>query len=322
MSTDAMRLLVTGGTGMVGKAIQEQIGSDNAVFVGSKNFDLTNSEQVKDMFKWNQPTHVIHLAAKVGGVKANMKANGDFFALNQQMNANVLRTAYETESCVRLVSLLSTCVYPDSAHVTYPLTENQLHAGPPHSSNFGYAFSKRMLEVQSRAYNEQDGNKKFLCAIPCNVYGKHDNFDLEDGHVVPALIRKIHEANLAGFKEVNLWGTGEPVREFTYAADIARDLISLVGLKDPVHATYNIGHTMESTSIRVLAEKIMSALGSDLLELKWDVNSPNGQMKKPSNTDRYMSEFPRNTYTTLDDGLKETCVWFLENYPNVRGVRK
>lgn len=320
-----MKLLVTGGTGMVGKAIQELIGEENAVFVGSKNFDLTNSEDVKDMFKWNKPTHVIHLAAKVGGVKANMKANGDFCALNQQMNANVLRTAYETESCVRVVSLLSTCVYPDAAHVTYPLTEDQLHVGPPHSSNYGYAYAKRMVEVQSRAYNEQAKNrssKKFVCAIPNNIYGKYDNFDLEDSHVVPAMVRKIHEANLSGAKEVNLWGTGEPVREFTYALDIARDLISLVGLKEPAHTTYNIGHTMESTSVRVLAEKVMSALGIEPLELKWDANSPNGQIKKPSNTDKYMCEFPKNVYTTLDDGLKETCAWFLENYPNVRGVNK
>ena len=317
-----MKLLVTGGTGMVGKAIQDLVGEDNTVFVGTKNFDLTNSEKVKEMYKWNQPTHVIHLAAKVGGVRANMRANGDFCAINQQINVNVLRTAHETESCVRVVSLLSTCVYPDSDHVTYPLTENQLHAGPPHSSNFGYAHSKRMIEVQSRAYNEQSGNKKFICAIPNNIYGKFDNFDLEDSHVVPALIRKIHEANLAGSKEVNLWGTGEPVREFTYAADIARDLISLVGLKDPLHTTYNIGHTMENTSIRVLAEKVMLALGSEPLELKWNTSNPNGQMKKPSNTDKYMSEFPRNTYTTLDDGLKETCAWFLENYPNVRGIEK
>jgi len=314
-----VKLLVTGGTGMVGKAIQERIWDEEGVFVGSKNFDLTNSEQVNDMFKWNKPTHVIHLAAKVGGVKANMSANGDFCALNQQINANVLRAANETKSCVKVVSLLSTCVYPDSAHVVYPLTESQLHKGPPHSSNFGYAYSKRMIEVQSRAYNEQNGNKKFICAIPNNIYGKHDNFDLEDSHVVPAMMRKIYEAKLSGDSKLKLWGTGEAIREFTYAPDIARDLLNLVNLVYPLYETYNIGNTSQPISIKRLAETLCMISGFDYAKIEWDSSEPTGQLRKPSSTALYNSEYPMEYYTTIEVGLRETWDWFEETYPNVRG---
>lgn len=307
---------------MVGRAIQERIWEEEGVFVGSRNFDLTNSEQVKDMFKWNSPTHVIHLAAKVGGVKANMEANGDFCALNQQINANVLRTAHETKSCVKVVSLLSTCVYPDSAHVSYPLTESQLHKGPPHSSNFGYAYSKRMIEVQSRAYNEQCGNKKFICAIPNNLYGKYDNFDLQDSHVVPAMMRKIYEAKENNAQVLKLWGTGEAIREFTYVSDVARDLLNLTNLVYPLYETYNIGNTLQPISIKRLAKTLCIISGFDYDKIEWDVSEPTGQLRKPSSVALYNNEYPMEYYTTMEDGLKETWDWFVKNYPNVRGASK
>lgn len=316
-------LLVTGGTGMVGKAVQSTYGNTGAVYLGSSDCDLTNFERTCEVLEHYKPTHIIHLAAKVGGVQGNTIHVGDFCAFNQQINSNLLRAAYELESCERVVSLLSTCVYPDEACVTYPLTEDQLHAGPPHDSNFGYAYAKRMIEVQSRAYNQQLGRSKFLCAIPNNIFGTHDNFDLEGGHVVPSMIRKIYEARESNQESVEMWGDGRPCREFTYAPDIARDLLLLTfGLKEgSKHSVYNIGNVMEEMSIADVVAKVCDCLGWHG-EIRWNTDKPSGQLRKPSKTLRFMSEFPMATNTTFDDGLKETCKWFVDNYPNVRGVGK
>lgn len=676
-------LLVTGGTGMVGKAIQSIYGNTGAVYLGSLDCDLTNFERTCMALEHYKPTHIIHLAAKVGGVQGNTTYVGDFCAINQQINSNLLRAAYELESCERVVSLLSTCVYPDEACVTYPLTEDQLHAGPPHDSNFGYAYAKRMIEVQSRSYNQQLGRSKFLCAIPNNIYGKcfssdtevltprgitnikqlkvgdsiyslnpntfkveianvinttcfdskesyhfsssvtdfivtpehkmffrqnnkfgkkpasyfenkcgkqygqitlahhlpfvetkssnvidlkkyaddkhldlakndstrdhksssskffplecdsldfaeflgwfiskgsmnchltkggkqsfpnmetgqiclsqcpnknksnhekiknllsrmripfgcheknlyftsrlfrnyineeigngsenkkipsrflqhgshkerlilyetlmagdgnknrnrystkskqlsedfvhlcfllgikvgkvtedsgcyrisirqtkqnptvkyknikHneselyqqyycvtveknniiyagrnsklnwigqcDNFDLDNGHVVPSMIRKIYEARESKQTFVEMWGDGRPCREFTYAPDIARDLLLLTfGLKEgSKHSVYNIGNVMEEMSIADVVAKVCDCLGWHG-EVKWNTNKPSGQLRKPSKTLRFMSEFPMATNTTFDDGLKETCKWFVDNYPNIRRIQ-
>ena len=141
------------------------------------------------------------------------------------------------------MSLLSTCVYPDAPYITYPLTEAQLHLGPPHVSNFGYAYAKRAVDVMSRAYRQQYGCN-FITAIPNNLYGENDNFHLEDSHVIPALIRKIWEAKINNKKNVKCWGDGTPLREFTYSKDIARILIFLLeNYNEP--GPINIGSTNE-----------------------------------------------------------------------------
>jgi GDP-L-fucose synthase len=138
--------------------------------------------------------NIIHLAAKVGGLQANLNSPADFYFENHKLNQRLLESAKKAGS-KKVVSLLSTCVYPDAPYITYPLTEDQLHLGPPHHSNFGYAYAKRMVDVMSRAYRQQYGCN-FITAIPNNLYGENDNFDLEDSHVIPALMRKIWEAKI------------------------------------------------------------------------------------------------------------------------------
>ena len=214
----------------------------------------------------------------------------------------------------KVISLLSTCVYPDN--VTYPITEEQLHLGPPHPSNFGYAYSKRMIEVQSRAYRQQYGCN-FMCAIPNNLYGENDNYHLEDGHVIPALMRRIYEAKINGDPTVEVWGDGSPRREFTYSLDIAEILFYLLenyDRPDPI----NIGYTGE-LSIKEVAESLCKNLEYEG-NIKWNSEMPNGQFRKPSSNKNLLAlGWDENKYTKFEAGIKKSCEWFIDNYPEVRG---
>ena len=315
-------ILVTGGTGMVGKAIESIC--PNATFVGSSDCDLRSPLAVNELFLKHRPKFVIHLAARVGGVKGNSDYVADFFTDNIMINTNVLSYAHKFK-VEKAISLLSTCVYPDKEYITYPLTEEQLHLGNPHESNYGYAFAKRMLDVQSRAFRKQFGSK-FMCAIPNNIFGKHDNFDLENGHVVPAIIRKVWEAKHET-KTLELWGDGSPLREFTSSNDIAKALLFLLYCVEYYDSPINIGNVIE-TSIKEMTGKICGFLDYDG-EVFWDVTKPAGQFRKPSSNALFTKLMKSSkdgskngfVYGDLDDDLKATCDWFKESYPYVRGVK-
>mgnify|MGYP001265577243 CR=1 FL=1 len=304
-----MKILITGGTGMLGSAFE----GENIIKTNSREFDLTNLTDALNMLRKYQPTHVIHLAAKVGGLGANMKNKADFYRDNILINTNVLEAAriYKVK---KLLSLMSTCVYPANAEL--PLKEGSLHVGAPHSSNFGYAYAKRALDVQSRAYRQQYGCN-FITAIPNNLFGERDNFDLENSHVIPAIIRKVYEAKKNN-KSVLLWGDGSPLREFTYSKDMAKALMFV--LKNYKDATpINVGNTYEH-SIKEIATTI-----SDIMDFKgdiiWDTSKPKGQYSKPSSGEKLeLLGYDRNLFTPTKKALEKTCDWFVENYPNVRGV--
>jgi len=307
-----MRILITGGTGMVGSGFKNVKTNHDLVFVGSKDYNLLDRGETNNMISETKPDAIIHLAAKVGGVKGNTDYINDFFIQNLQMNTNLLESAHELH-VNKVISFLSTCVYPDS--VNYPLTEDQIHNGPPHKSNYGYAYAKRMVDIHSRSLRQQHG-RKYICAIPNNLYGPHDNFDLENGHVIPAIIRKVYEAKING-NTPNFWGSGSPLREFTYSDDIAQILLLLLEKYDG-EMPINIG-TPDEISIRELVYKICKILDFKK-PVKWDTDMPEGQHRKPSSNKRFLKLFPNYNYTSLDEGLEKTCEWFLNNYPNVRGV--
>ena len=298
--------IITGGSGMVGSSFRNIIPQSEYI----------TREQFHNLSYDIADKYVIHLAAKVGGVKANTGYIADFYYENSIVNQKILDYAH-TGGAKKVVSLLSTCVYPDAPYIDYPLTEDQLHLGPPHDSNFGYAYSKRMVDVMSRAYRQQYGCN-FITAIPNNLYGENDNFHLEDSHVIPALIRKIWEAKINNKKNVKCWGDGTPLREFTYSKDIARILIFLLeNYNEP--GPINIGSTNEY-SIGEIVSMICKILeyNGDIL---WQIDKPSGQYRKPSSNQKLLNLGWKNEwYTPLEIGLKKTCEWFIINYPNVRGV--
>jgi GDP-L-fucose synthase len=306
------QILITGAHGMVGAALRDFI--PKAHFL-SRKCDLRNADATCEVFK-TKFKYVIHLAAKVGGVQANMQQMADFYTDNILINTNVLRYAAESTSVEKVVSVLSTCIYPDK--VTYPLTEDQIHNGPPHDSNFAYAYAKRMLDVQSRALRRQHG-KNFVTVVANNLTGENDNFGLESSHVVPAMIRKIYEAAHFG-KDVTLWGDGSPEREFTYSKDFAAGLLMVLD-KYNEEMPINIGNT-EQVTIRDAAQVICERIGYDFELVKWDTTKPSGQMRKPSSNERFIKLGWKNGfYTTFQEAIDEIIVWFESNYPNIRGIR-
>jgi len=304
--------LITGSTGLLGSEIVALHNSSTGI--SSKDCDLTESASVITSLDPGHAATVIHCAARVGGVKANTDFVADFFDDNMKMNMNVMRAC--KESGLKLVSVLSTCIYPDAPYVKYPLTEDQLHLGPPHPSNFGYAYAKRMLEVQTRAYRQQHGCN-FISVIPNNLYGPNDNYDLNSGHVIPALIRKFHEAKIYGYDHVDIWGSGKPLREFTFARDAAKIILWLAENYDG-EEPINIGNP-EQVSIMALANMIAEEIGYEGGG-NFDKSKPDGQYQKPSSNEKLLSLGWKGEYTPLRDGLRETIKAFTERYPRVRGV--
>lgn len=303
------KILVTGGDGLVGNALRI-LDDPEHIFVTRADADLTDFEATLSLFERVSPTHVIHLAALVGGIGGNIMSSGDFFRRNILINANVLESA-RLVGVERLVSFMSTCVFPDRA--SYPLTVEQLHEGEPHPSNFGYAYAKRMLEVQSRAYRAQ-WNLDYVVGIPTNVYGPFDNWSLTEGHVVPALIHKAYLAKNNG-EPLLIWGSGRPKREFVFSQDIARLadwMVRSYSGTEPLILTSGL-----ETSIAELAELVVDAIGFKG-EVVFDTTKPEGQFRKPSDSSKLHSLLPNFEFTPVHTGLQETVEWFVSNYPNLR----
>ncbi len=307
------KILVTGGTGLLGTALNRVL--PDAIYLSSKDVDLRSFSETSKLFKEVQPDAVIHLAGRIGGLGANMMEKGLFYHDNAKINLNVLEAA-RVCNAKKVLSTLSTCIYPDDA--PYPLTEEQIHSGPPHHSNYAYAYAKRMLDVQSRAYREQYG-LNCITAVPNNLFGINDNFDLDRSHVLPAMVRKIYEAKKFN-KEVILWGDGSPLREFTFSEDAAKILVFLLDKYDGEHPI-NIGNTMEY-SIAHAAKLLASILDYDG-EIIWNITCPAGQFRKPSSNKKLLSlGWTEDKYTDFEKALRTVCTWFAQNYENARGIKK
>lgn len=206
---------------------------------------------------------------------------------------------------------MSTCVFPDAAQ--YPLTVDQIHDGPPHPSNFSYAYSKRMLDVQSMAYRKQWG-LDYQILIPTNIFGPHDFWNLQDGHVVPSLIHKIFLAKQSG-QPLTVWGTGKPLREFVYSGDIAK--LALWAIHNYENTKPLILSSGLEVSINDLVTSISKLMGFSG-EVIFDASKPDGQFRKPSDSKTLKRFLPDFTYLPLDEGLKRTIEWFIKNYPTIR----
>lgn len=298
------KVLITGGTGLVGSAISD------GIKISSKDVDLRNFNETLKLFKKISPTHIIHTAARVGGILGNTGHNGEFFYDNIMINTNVLEAA-RLVGTKRVVSYLSTCIFPNK--IEYPLTEKKIFFGEPHDSNYGYSYAKRMGAVQSKVYNEQYGTK-FSCIIPSNIYGPHDNFDLINGHVLPALIHKCYLAKKNNTDFI-IWGSGEPLREFIYSKDIAKlseMILNNDNILEPLIVTTGIETSIKDVAIEIAQH--MNFTGNII----FDSTKPDGQFRKPSSNLELLKYFPNFKFTKLTDGIKKTIKWFNENYENTR----
>jgi len=311
-----MTILVTGGRGLVGSALQHTWKKYSQVrYVGTREADLVFYKDVQDLFEKVNPSVVIHLAADVGGISYNMKNNADILTTNLLINTHVLDVS-ACHGVDKIISLLSTCVYPDNPPA-YPLKEEYLHAGEPHYSNFGYAYSKRILEIQSRAYY-QDHSLPYCCLIPTNIYGPNDNFHTRGSHFVPAAIRKIYEAHIKGVNEVEFWGDGSQLRQFTYSLDVAR-VINWFYERDEHACLVNIGNEDE-VRISDIIDIIVGYFGySGNITFNRN-NKLAGQYRKPASMEKLRRLGCDIKFTDVETGIINTCKWFEENYPDVRGI--
>ena len=312
-----MRILVTGGSGLVGTALKEEVvGSEHTwIFSSSSICDLREYSQVLLYFSTRKPDYVVHLAANVGGLFKNLEHNVKMYEDNMLMNFNVLRACHEIK-ITNCLCILSTCIFPDKT--TYPINETMLHNGEPHNSNAGYSYSKRMLDIHCKLYNDKY-NYNYKCLIPTNLYGKHDNYSIENGHVIPGLIHKCFlESNANKInKWVNVWGTGQPLRQFLYVNDLARVIIESIE---------NITWQKNNTSLIVAPTEeisilsVSSIIGKEfnLKNIKLHPEKSDGQYKKTADNSLFKVHFPDFQFTSFEKGIQETCQYFKTNYNDVR----
>lgn len=310
------KLLVTGANGLLGSAICKMArwrfsSLYDVVPVTHSQCDLTDFHAIKAVFDYVLPRYVIHTAAVVGGIGSNMNHPGRFFCTNISINTNVLECARLCK-VDGLISYLSTCVFPDDA--VHPLRIEDIHNGPPHPSNAAYAYAKRMLDVQSRAYRTEWGCN-FITLVPSNMYGENDNWDLENAHVLPSLIHKCFLAKSMN-ADFEVWGSGKPLREFLLSDDVARAslwILERYSKPDPLIISSGI-----ETSISDAVQKIVLQFNFDG-NIVFRSDKPDGQLSKPSDTTKFRELLPEFEFTPIDAGLKKTVDWFISYYPNVRG---
>jgi GDP-L-fucose synthase len=304
-------ILVTGGSGLVGNAIRTisyLYPECSFVFVSSSMFDLSCMEETRQMFRTYQPDTVIHLAACVGGLYKNMNNKVEMLEKNVLINFNVISCAHEFH-VEKLVACLSTCIFPDK--VTYPIDETMLHDGPPHPSNDAYAYAKRLLEIQCSAYRENFGSH-FICVSPTNIYGPHDNFDLENGHVLPALIHKCYLTKQRG-EDFIIRGSGKPLRQFIYSEDLAKMMMRVVEKGTAPNMILSVPEEDE-TSIEEVGRLIARCFDYEH-RVVLDASYADGQYKKTVSTKKW-EEFVKNesfSYTPIQYGISDTVAWFLMN---------
>ena len=313
------KVYVAGHAGLVGSAVVrrlENAGFTNVLTASRRQLDLRDQSEVSHWFKANRPDYVFLVAGTVGGIMANSTRPAEFIYDNMMIHGTVVHAAHEYD-VTKLLYLGSSCIYPRQA--TQPITEDELLTGPLEPTNEWYAIAKIAGIKLCQAYRKQYGHD-FISAMPTNLYGPNDNFDLTSSHVLPALIRKFHDAKVAGAGEVEIWGTGSPMREFLHVDDLADACVHLMEHYSD-HSHINVG-TGVDISIRELAEKVRD-LVHPTAELVFDTSKPDGTPRKVLDVSRLTATGWKAKYD-LDAGLASTYQWFLEQQRGstaMRGIR-
>ncbi|MEY4229154.1 MAG: GDP-L-fucose synthase [Actinomycetota bacterium] len=307
MESDA-RIYVAGHAGLVGSAVVRRLeaaGHTNILTATRHQLDLRDQAEVSYWFKANRPEYVFLVAGTVGGIMANSTRPAEFIYDNLMIHGTVVHAAHEYD-VTKLLYLGSSCIYPRNA--TQPITEEELLTGPLEPTNEWYAIAKIAGIKLCQAYRAQYG-RDFISAMPTNLYGPNDNFDLTSSHVLPALMRKFHDAKVNGTDDVEIWGTGAPMREFLHVDDLADACVHLMlHYSDAMHI--NVG-TGDDLTIKALAEKIRD-LVHPTAQLRFDTTKPDGTPRKILDVTR-LKQTGWEPTITLDEGIEATYRWFLEH---------
>jgi GDP-L-fucose synthase len=307
-----MKVLVTGGYGLVGSAIQNiyKKYDHQFIFSNTKECNLLNYDEVEKYLNKIKPDIIIHLAAIVGGLFKNINEPVKMYEDNIILNLNVLRAAHNC-NIQNIISCLSTCIFPDN--IKYPINEKMLNEGPPHESNFSYAYAKRMLEIHSKSYRKQF-NRNYICIIPTNIYGPSDNFSLQDGHVIPALIHKCYLSKLNN-EDFEIRGSGYPLRQFIYSEDLAELILWMIeNYKDTESIILSV---KDEISIKEVGEIIAKKFEYQD-RIIFNKNYSDGQYKKTADNKKLVSINKEFKFTNINLGIDKTIDWFIENYEYIR----
>ncbi len=300
------KVVVTGGAGFLGRHVVNKLKKRGAKDIGiprRAEFDLTTASGTKEMYKYFCPDIVLHLAAEVGGIGANQKNPGRYFFANMSMSINLIEEA-RVFNIEKFIQVGTICAYPKFCPI--PFKEEDLHNGYPEETNAPYGIAKKAAMVMLDGYQRQYGLDSSY-VLPVNLYGPHDNFDLESSHVIPALIRKCVNAVNKNLPFIECWGTGSASREFLYVEDAAEGIICAAEkMNHPI--PINLGTASEIT-IKKLVELIASTVGFKG-EIKWDSSKPDGQPRRMLDTSRAKELLGWEAKFSFDEGLKKTVEWW------------
>lgn len=308
------KIIITGATGFLGTNVTERfraLDDVETIPLSSKDYDLSRADQVERMFRDHKPDYLVHLAAKSGGILSNKRYPADYFHHNILLLTHVYEAAAR-HGLIRMLVPMGGCSYPSTA--PSPIREEEMWNGYPQVESAGYSVAKKMSLVLSFAYEKQYGLKSTV-VIPGNLYGEYDNYNLEESHVIPAMIRKFHTAMREKTPKLTFWGTGKPQRDFVYVKDVAALFpFFLFDYDGPSPVNISSG---TSISIRELAETIARHVGYEG-SIEWDSSYPDGQMVKIFSVER-LNALGKSCPTSLDEGLEQTMAWYTANYPD--GIR-
>lgn len=309
-----MKVLVTGGSGLLGQSLQKLVANDSSfIFLSSKDCDLRYSEQVDNLFATHTPDVVIHCASKVAGLYGNMDDNYTMLIDNVKINTHIVESC-KKYTVKRLVNILSTCVFPES-DIRYPLTSDQILNGRPHPSNSGYAHSKRMLYVGSKLLST---TTEVVNLIPTNLYGEKDNYNIDKSHVIPSLIHKIYLAK-QNKTTLTIKGSGTAKRQFVYADDLSKIISYFTTCK--LDNKFNCIIVAPDSTNEITIKELVSQL-TDLFKFSGNVVFDNtysdGQSLKTTDSSELLKYTPQFHFTPLQEGLQKTITHFVENYTSIR----
>jgi GDP-L-fucose synthase len=306
-----MKVLVTGSNGLVGNALRELLG-ENHVYHTRKDADLTDEKSTNEYITYHVKNSgvdtIIHCAAMVGGVQANSTNNETFFIENYKINNNVITSSFEN-GIKNFVNLSSTCIFPDT-NITYPLTADQIDIAPPHPSNHGYSYAKRLSGYQTKIIRQLTGNN-WITIVPTNVYGPHDNFHPDHSHMIPGIIHRAYNCK-ENDEDFVVWGDGSPLRQFIHSKDLAKIILWSIDNWNsdvPFMAVNDNEH-----SVMDIVKIVVKKFGIEDDKLLFDETKPRGQFRKPAKSD-----IPKDyEYVNIEQGITETIDWFIKNYKTLR----